>query len=203
MKKFSSFTVIAIALFTTALFSACDRPEKPVDMPNAMAIKMNVAFRVTDKEGNDLLDPSNPNAYNHENIKLWIYEPILDENGEVIDFKYDYLYGEGTLDNPRMLSVLSSEGQPYVIIVDFYGFLDRNANTNMRGGYIDWKGDGTDIDTISAEVVYRHSGNQDSLATGGSALYWEKVYYNNKLLITYEESQDMDNPDKSVPVVVK
>jgi len=91
-------------------------------------------FSVTDNEGNDLLNPDNPNSFNESDIKLFYL--INEETVEVYDNNLDY---------PRNFLIYQNSDSYRIRI-----FLNYSETEELPETYIQWSE--TDSDTIKSEI---------------------------------------------------
>ncbi len=79
-----------ILILAIAFLGGCTSDENLQQFVLATSIQ----FSVSDAEGNDLLDPENPDSYKHSDIKLYYKK----------EGKYEEVY-EGHLDSPRKINI--------------------------------------------------------------------------------------------------
>jgi len=145
-------------LLISILIVSCSSDE---DNNNNSAFNLDtgIVFLLTNELGEDLLDPTNPNAYLSETIKIY----YLKENGDV-----DEIYNSN-LDSPRNFSIITPENSGS----DIYAFqlfpntyIMENAVT-----YIEWNENETD----TVKTNYRYGDNYTICSN---------VWYNNENLWT-------------------
>lgn len=149
MKKLAMIIMIFVAISCSE--NNDDNPE--IATVNALGIEISI----TDGNGNDLLDPNNPNAFLEENIRLY-----YKVNGQVEEV-YD-----SHLTHPRHFLVFQHESE-YRIRV----FLNEKENATQTITYIKWNA--TDTDTIKAELR----------RWGASNVAVDEVWYNGGLKNSY------------------
>ncbi|MDN3595275.1 hypothetical protein [Zunongwangia endophytica] len=123
------------------------------DRPGADTFNLDVAVEITveDQRGENLLDPSHPNAINADEIKLYYVE-----NG-----KAQEVYDE-TSDLPRSFVVFKSGDEYRMRILQNYSDEDEPLTL------VQWNE--RDIDTIKSEYL-----------KGDRYIIQDKIYYNGKL----------------------
>ena len=155
---------IGLAIATIAL-SSCKQPNEVKDK-RATLWDWAFCVYVSDINGNDLLDPSNPNGYKIDDIKL--YYRLTD--GTLLEGKREYWHRD--------------KGD-YDIIYNYdrymLEFLLRPINSekyDMSDSvlYIDWNKN--DRDTIKS-IIY--NGWEDPV-NHCNMIVWEKVWYNSELI---------------------
>lgn len=96
-------------------------------------IDRSVELSLKDQNGEDLLDPNNPNAYKAESIKL--YYLINGEKQEVFDENMDY---------PRNFLIFNNESEYRMRI-----FLNDTETETLPNTFVEWNSETTD--TLKAE----------------------------------------------------
>jgi len=129
MKKLILFLVV-VSLF------ACSKSD---EASSAVHLDVTFDFLISNSENVDLLDPSSPNHFKEEDIKLF-YEV----DGERIEV-YDPL-----MDNPRNFFLYKHENE-YRIKV----FLNDFNTSDKSITYIQWN----DTDTDTVEALFNRTGN--------------------------------------------
>ena len=120
--------IILILTFVTLFGCSSD------DSQEQFNFDVGFEFSVTDNEGNDLLNPENPNSFNESDIKLFYLI-----NGETVEFYDD------NLDYPRNFLIYQNSDS-YRIRV----FLNYSETEELPETYIQWSK--TDSDTIKSEI---------------------------------------------------
>lgn len=143
----TTFYVFLVVL----LFSSCKKKEDKM----ASNIDRKVEISVQDKAGNDLLNPSNPNAYLYENIKT--YYVINGVKEEVNNANYD---------NPKNFMIYEKDGK-YLMRL----FLNMANADSPDITYVQWSENNTD--TFKCE-----SSHNDML------IKITKLWYNDSLVWT-------------------
>src|SRR5690606_16006177 len=126
-----------ITFLIIALLSSCSSD----DIKEQFNLDVGFEFSIKDSEGNDLLNPQNPNSFNEPDIKLFYLV-----NGEVNEV-YD-----GNMDYPRNFVI--HEYPPtseYRIGV----FLNHAETEELPITYIKWNE--TDTDTLKCEIYRTNS----------------------------------------------
>lgn len=138
----------------------------------AVSVDTDIWLIVKDSIGNDLLNPSNPNAINIDNIKI-----IHEVNGEQVVY-YDEL-----MDYPKGIKVLERDGLYYLSF-----FVNTDVNSKQPVTYVQWND--SDIDKFSCEILRTESeyGNSSDWV-GGSSTYINKVWLNDKLVWTTSQGE--------------
>ena len=175
---------IGLAIATIAL-SSCKQPNEVKDKPETLR---DETFRIylKDSNGNDLLDPSNPNGYKIDDIKL--YYRLTD--GTLLEGKreywhrymgdYDIIYNYDRYMLEFMLRPINSEK---------YDMSDSVL-------YIDWNKN--DRDTIKS-IIY--NGWEDPV-NHCNMIVWEKVWYNGELIADNWSSIRLEG-SKPYPTIIK
>ena len=142
-----------IFLLLATLIVSCSSDDNNND-ESYYNLDTNIIFTIKDSNGNDLLNPNNPNAYLSETVKIF----YLKENGDV-DEIYNSNYG-----SPRNFSIITPENSGS----DVYAF-SLQPNTHIMENaitYIEWND--TEIDTIKTNYRY-----------GDNHTVCNKVWYND------------------------
>ncbi len=132
------------------ILTACSGDEKPT---NSTIISKSVEISIRDMNGNDLLDPQNPNAYIEDEIKVFYLVNGVPE--EVLWANMDHSRGFN----------ISNRANEYRIAV----FLNDNENQPIT--YIQWNG--TDADTLRAEFRRWDNGIEVRKVWFNDVLRWE------------------------------
>lgn len=118
-------------------------------------------FSVKDSEGNDLLNPENPNSFNQSKIKLFY---LINGNSiEVYDRNKDY---------PRNFLIYKKENVYRIKI-----FVNHSETEEIPTTYIQWNE--ADTDTLSSEIFRTNS-----------LVKIEKVWLNEELIWTLSNSTE-------------
>lgn len=127
-------TILNIVIFMSFITTiGCNSDDSSDE--NAAVVDTAIEFSLKNNEGEDLLNPENPNAINQSGIKLFYLI-----NGEVQEV-YD-----ANMQNPRNFMIFYHEiKQNYVIRV----FQNSSETEQSPITYIQW--DGEDTDTLQAE----------------------------------------------------
>lgn len=144
--KLSLFAIIAMFLFS------CEKGGEQV----AVAKDVDILLVVRDSEGNDLLNPNNPNAINLDSIKI-----IYEVNGEQV------IYYDELMDSPNGFNILEIEG------VNYFGFLVNTDINSKPVTYVQWSEN--DIDKFSYKIVRNQAVIEEGWI-GGSSIYVSKVW---------------------------
>ena len=133
------------------------------------------AFYVRDSAGNDLLDPSNPNGYNIDSIR--VYYVLTDRTlykGQTSYHIFDNIKNPGDYQLMR-----SKDG--YVLNFILYTLHSKKSNHERPKIYIDWND--SDRDTIKAKLIVRE-GNPKDPTDGGYCKFfvWDTIWYNRKVI---------------------
>lgn len=140
-------TIVLLTIFT--MLFGCNSD----DIINQASLDTGFEFSVVDNEGNDLLNPENPNHFSHSNIKLF-----YKENG-----RYKEVY-DANLDYPRNFLIFKHETKYRIRI-----FLNDSENETQPETMIQWNENKSNI--IKAEF-YRTS----------SLVRFNKVWLNDNLI---------------------
>jgi hypothetical protein len=133
-------TLIILTILTSCSKSNDDEPQQQV------VVDINIEMSLKSSNGEDLLDPNNPDAYKVENIKL--YYLINGEKKEVFDPNMAY---------PRNFFIFKHESE-YRIRV----FQNHSETETLPITYIEWSPDATD--TIQTEI-YRDENSIRAIKT--------------------------------------
>ena len=133
------------------LFSSCKKKEDKM----ASNIDRKVEISIQDKAGNDLLNPSNPNAYLDQNIKIYYVTNGVKE--EVNNANYD---------NPKNFMIYEVNG-----IYQMRLFLNMTIADSPDITYVQWSEN--DTDTLKCEAS--HNDYLDMVT---------KLWYNDSLVWT-------------------
>jgi hypothetical protein len=140
-------------LFTIMLIASCSSDDNNNDN-DYYNLDTNIIFTIKDSNGNDLLNPINPNAYLSETVKIY----YLKENGDV-----EEIYNSN-LTAPRNFSIIIPENSGsniYALSLQPNTYIMENAVT-----YIEWNE--TETDTIKTNYRY-----------GVNHTVCKKVWYND------------------------
>lgn len=145
--------ILILALFA---FIGCDTDEGEEQVDIAVAIN----FSIRDSEGNDLLNPNNPNSFDESEVKLFY---LIDGNlTEVYD---------GNKHSPRNFTM--NEYPPaseYRMTI----FVNHSKTEEYPITYIKWNE--TDTDTIKTEIYRTGSLTEIRKAWFNGELVWESSY---------------------------
>jgi len=138
---------LTLMLISAMMLFSCQKEKE------SFIVDIGIEITVSDENGNDLLNPSNQNSFNEQNIK--IYDLI---NGVVEEVYYP------NYDNPRCFSIVEKDGI-------YRMMLSPNANEKdeFPVTYIKWNE--TDTDTIKC-----------SISRGDNYVVCTKVWYNETLM---------------------
>ncbi len=150
--KRNYFVKLYLIVIMAGLFLSC---EKSVE---TAFVDTSIDFIVKDSEGNDLLNPKNPNSINIDNIKL-----LFDIDGEQV------VYYDENMDAPKGIMHYEQDGLYYLRIVKI-NFKDKNESLPVM--YIQWTEN--DTDKITCEVVKYDTGS----------MFTQKVWLNDELVWT-------------------
>lgn len=134
------------------LLNSCKKEEQQ----RMSVIDNDVQITVQDKDGVDLLNPSNPGTYLYENIKH--YTLVNGVKTEVFHGNYDY---------PKNLYIHEYEGKYFMEL-----FLDGPYAGNLGTDYIQWNEN--TVDTFKYEVT----------TAGDYYIAITKLWYNDSLVWT-------------------
>lgn len=154
-------TTVFILIVLTLL--SCDSDKIEGDAYN---LNIGMRFSVKDQEGNDLLDPQNPDAYDKTGIKLYYLT-----DGEVVEAF------EGRLDHPRFYSIEQDLSGAYYIHIT----PNHSEKEEFPVTYIEWKrrGGKTDVDTLQVEFM-----RTDAVGYFGGSIIQKRIWLNGALLWT-------------------
>jgi hypothetical protein len=139
-------------LLASTLIISCNSDDNNND--NNYALETAIAFTLTNQIGEDLLDPTNSNAYLSNSIKIY----YIKENGDI-----EEIYNSN-LDSPRNFRIISpdnSDLNTYAFELYPNTYVMENATT-----YIEWND--TETDTIKTNYRY-----------GDNYTICNKIWYNN------------------------
>lgn len=166
---------IGLAIATIAL-SSCKQPNEVKDK-RATLWDWAFSIYVSDINGNDLLDPSNPNGYKIDDIKL--YYRLTD--GTLLEGKREYWHRDmGDYDTIHnydrymlefMLRPTNSEKYDLLRLTNSEKYVMSDSVL-----YIEWNKN--DRDTIKS-IIY--NGWKDPV-NHCNMIVWEKVWYNSELI---------------------
>ena len=140
-------------LITTILIASCSSDDNNND-DNYYNLDTDIIFTIKDSNGNDLLNPNNPNAYLSETVKIY----YLKENGDL-----EEVYNSN-LDAPRNFNIITPEDSGENVYA-FSLFPNTNVIENAIT-YIEWND--TEKDTVRTNYRY-----------GNNYTICNKVWYNN------------------------
>ena len=144
---------IAALIFLT-LFSSCTKSidDEPQQQAN-LAVGIDIGIR--NANGEDLLNPSNPNSYKADNIKLYYLI-----NGKKIEIN------DPKMATPRNFIIYEKDGEYRIGVTQNY-----SETESLPITYIEWNPNETD--TLQAEV-YRNGGLIRSIKTWfNGELMWD------------------------------
>lgn len=174
MKNKISF--IALCMISVILLS-CKHTASRHGEPDCFGIYKDEIFKicVRDSKGNDLLDPSNPNGYNIDSIR--VYYVLTDRTlykGQTSYHIFDNIKNPGDYQLMR-----SKDG--YVLNFILYTLHSKKSNHERPKIYIEWNND--DRDTIKAKLIVRE-GNPKDPTDGGYCKFfvWDTIWYNRKVI---------------------
>ncbi|SRX55997.1 hypothetical protein [Aequorivita sp. CIP111184] len=124
-------TIATLILLT--ILTSCSKNNDDEPQQQANVIDVNVELSLKSTNGEDLLDPNNPNGYKAEDIKL--YYLINGEKQEVFDANMDY---------PRNFFIFKHESEYRIRI--FQNLAETEA---LPITYVEWNNQ--DTDTLQAE----------------------------------------------------
>jgi len=135
----------SIIISAGMLLLSCQKSEQP----ESVHVSTDVIFAVRDADGNDLLDPVTPGAFDEADIDVFYYE-----NGE-----YKPVY-EGHLDYPKSFMIINEKGDDFARIKVFVDInhTDQDGVSTTLVGFGD-----NEPDTIRAEIIRSKNG---SITTG-------------------------------------
>lgn len=132
-------------------------------------------IRVRDSKGNDLLDPSNPNGYNVDSIR--VFYRLTDGTLYKGQTYYDV---EGIARDPGDYELMRSK-DGYVLSFILYTLHSKKSDHERPKMYIDWNND--DRDTIKAKLITRRGDPKDTTDAGYCIFaVWDTIWYNGKLI---------------------
>ncbi|UII21025.1 hypothetical protein [Fulvivirga ligni] len=133
MKKILKHSLI-LSMLTLLILSSCSEDEPGGQ--DAAVVDIDITMTVVDMDGNDLLDPSNPNAYSESDIDLVF---LIDGEEEV--------YFNANMDAPKGFKIYKNEvGEGYVMRV----FPNTAISEDDPVTYIQWGED--DRGTLACEI---------------------------------------------------
>ena len=175
---------IGLAIATIAL-SSCKQPNEVKDK-RATLWDWAFSIYVSDINGNDLLDPSNPNGYKIDDIKL--YYRLTD--GTLLEGKREYWHRDmGDYDTIHNYDGYMLEFMLRPINSEKYVMSDSVL-------YIEWNKN--DRDTIKS-IIY--NGWEDPV-NHCNMIIWEKVWYNGELVADDNRAICLEG-SKPYPTIIK
>ena len=167
---------IAIGMLSI-IFLSCKHTASRHGEPDCFGIYKDEIFKicVRDSKGNDLLDPSNPNGYNIDSIR--VYYLLTDGTWHKGQTYYD-IYDN--IKNPGDYQLMRSK-DGYVLNFILYTLHSKKSNHERPKIYIEWNND--DRDTIKAKLIVRE-GNPKDPTDGGYCKFfvWDTIWYNRKVI---------------------
>jgi len=133
-------------------------------------------FYVRDSAGNDLLDPSNPNGYNIDSIRVY----YLLTDGTLHKGQTYYEFEKGVARNPGDYELMRSK-DGYVLDFILRTLHSKKSDHERPKMYIDWND--SDRDTIKAKLITRRGDPKDTTDAGYCIFaVWDTIWYNGKLI---------------------
>jgi len=178
---------IAFTILLSLVLSSCS-PSEPIDDCFGDMIDDTFYFYVQSEDGEDLLDSTNPNAYNQDSIKIYYR-----------DFYRNYIYFfDKSCDCSRGFYI-NQTGNNNILNIMLSGEM---FNTGTASLVIEWNS--TDRDTIDTKFLYRE-GNNDDPTDGGycSFLVWDRILYNGDTLATDWKSFYYGGIFEDYPTIIK
>lgn len=143
------FFLIGLVIFFIGCSDGTDCCPNPT---NATIVSLGISMSISDVNGNDLLDPQNPDAYTKDEIKLFY---LID--GEPVE-----VYNPG-MDHPNGFKIFQHENEYRIGIA-----LNHDENENPPVTYIHW----SNGDTDTLQATFRRWDN---------GIEVRKVWFNNEL----------------------
>lgn len=174
MKNKISF--ITLCMISVILLS-CKHTASRHGEPDCFGIYKDEIFKicVRDSKGNDLLDPSNPNGYNIDSIR--VYYVLTDRTlykGQTSYHIFDNIKNPGDYQLMR-----SKDG--YVLDFILRTLHSKKSDHELPKMYIDWND--SDRDTIKAKLITRRGDPKDTTDAGYCIFaVWDTIWYNGKLI---------------------
>ena len=133
-------------------------------------------FYVRDSAGNDLLDPSNPNGYNIDSIRVYylLTDATLHKGQTYYEFE------KGVARDPGDYELMRSK-DGYVLHFILYTLHSKKSNHERPKMYIDWND--SDRDTIKAKLITSRGDPKDTTDAGYCIFsLWDTIWYNGKVI---------------------
>lgn len=147
MKRVTLKTTLIAFVLLTAM--GCSKDDDQAQYNLAVGFDMSIK----DRDGNDLLDPANPNAFKESDIKLYY---VIDGNVEEVF--------DGRLDSPRNFYIYNRNSEYRIGITQNY-----TETSDMPITYIKWNDN--DTDTITS-----------TFRRGENFVIQEKIFLNDSLI---------------------
>ena len=193
MKNKISF--IALCMISVILLS-CKHTVSRYGQDDCIGVFMDeiFAFYVRDSEGNDLLDPSNPNGYNIDSIR--VYYLLTDGTWHKGQTYYD-IYGVSR--NPGDYELVrGKDGYLLDFMLSTIHSIKRENKYPMMCIYWNKK----DRDIIRSKLITRRGNPQDPTDAGYCVfITWDTVWYNDKIIAT--DWKETKKRLLSPPVIIK
>ena len=150
MKRMKKYVILMISL----MIIGCSKDNQNENI-NAFNLDVGVEFSVINSDGEDILNPNNPNAINKSDIKLFYL--IDGVKKEVYNSNYDY---------PRNFKIYEHQNEYRITI------WQNNTDSEEKPlTFVQWSKDENDIDKI--ETIYERTSN---------AVLQRKIWLNDDLL---------------------
>ena len=167
--KILKVTIVIVLCFLTL---SCKKKQ------NCFGVYMDETFTfyVRDSAGNDLLDPSNPNGYNIDSIRVY----YLLTDGTLHKGQTYYEFEKGVARNPGDYELMRSK-DGYVLDFILRTLHSKKSDHERPKMYIDWND--SDRDTIKAKLITRRGDPKDTTDAGYCIFaVWDTIWYNGKLI---------------------
>ena len=167
--KILKVTIVIVLCFLTL---SCNKKQ------DCLGVYMDETFTfyVRDSAGNDLLDPSNPNGYNIDSIRVY----YLLTDGTLHNGQTYYEFEKGVGRNPGDYELMRSE-DGYVLDFILYTRHSKKSIHKRPIIYIDWND--SDRDTIISKLITRRGDPKDPTDAGYCIFsLWDTIWYNGKVI---------------------
>ena len=194
MKNKISF--IALCMISVILLS-CKHTASRHGEPDCFGIYKDEIFKicVRDSKGNDLLDPSNPNGYNIDSIRVY----YLLTDGTLHKGQTYYEFEKGVARNPGDYELVrGKDGYLLDFMLSTIHSIKRENKYPMMCIYWNKK----DRDIIRSKLITRRGNPQDPTDAGYCVfITWDTVWYNDKIIAT--DWKETKKRLLSPPVIIK
>ena len=174
---------IAFTILLSLILSSCkDEIINQGEIINSEAfLDDSFSFYVQTEDGEDLLDSTNPHAYNLDSIKIYYR-----------DFYRHYIYYNDEYHGCSRGFYITPLHDSHLFVVILSDNMFDNETESL---IIEWNS--TDQDTIDTKFIYK-SGNSPCMFA-----VWDRIIYNGDTLATGYKSFYYEEPYEDYPTIIK